>query len=402
MIGSDMRNFRVCIVSTGLFLFLSFTACGESVSAEDKGLVDAVTGIITDLTQDPEVRLCSDPWTSLTFGVGYRGFSLFPGVETLVWFTLGGDLSSAGYYRYPDGREYTGGDYFIDPSKDPFYYYFNVHWSFGISQGILWNKQREKNLLEGYFFYRVHTEIPLIQTPSTKLIYRSGLPEADGRLLTYFIGGINYDSVYRRPGSRVREGVRVDLGGSWAPDYALNRADGIINYYGLHADFRLFLPYGEIVSKKGKNIFSVYHGFWLRGDYVFGPHIPLLVLQHFPGRDWKKGMGAEGVRGVDKNRFPAPLKVLASNEVRFQLPSLGISSLIPGLVLFFDAGYYRFTESALLEGPEAGVLLSTGGGVFFDLFGLGEIAFYAEYFINGTKVDGTKFTPFEFFFGLHF
>lgn len=400
----SFRRIWSCLVFCALFLpFPVFgTADDTAVDPENAGLITKVKGIIRDLTEDPVVRVCSDEWIGLTAGFGYRQFPLFPGVETLIWFTIGGDLSTAGYYRYPDGMEYTGGDYFIDPSEDPFYTQVNLHWAAGFSQGILWSERTKKNLLEAYLFYRIHIDLPLMQNPSSKLFYRAGIPEADGRLLTYFVAGVNYDSVYRRAGSRVRQGVRLDLGGSWAPDYPLNRSDGIINYYGFHGDLRLFVPFGEIVSKKNKNIFSVYYGFWLRGDYVFGPHIPLAVRQHFSGRYWKKGLGGEGVRGVDTSRFPAPFKVAVSNELRFHLPALGHPALLPGMVLFFDAGYYRFPESAVLEGPDAGVLLSTGGGVFFDLFGLGEVAFYAEYFINGTKVDGTKFTPFEFFFGLHF
>ena len=106
------------------------------------------------------------------------------------------------------------------------------------------------------------------------------------------------------------------------------------------------------------------------------------------------------VRGTDPARYPAPLKIGGSTELLFHLPSPGFRRLVPGALLFFDAGYYRFFDDESF-GSGGGLLLSTGGGLFIDMFGMFELVFTMDYFLNGENIDGTRFTPLDFSMGLN-
>ena len=393
------------MTSRSLLIVLLFALPLAAVHAEEPG-----GGFVTEVRRSIDaaenlengvVRV--EPWAFVSIAFGYSGFSLFPGLETVLWYTFGGDLDSAGYYRLPDGTMYSGADPEVDPESDIFYYFVRSQFSLGVSQGILPGTQKNRNLLEWYFFTRFQSDSYFFQRGEREnhLLLRSSLPEKDGIALIYCITGFNLSTERRQKESRVRTGFTADLCGSAAPGTGLNVVGGQrYSYGGVHLDLRGFLPYVEIVSDRGLNIFSVYQGWWLRGDYVFGEYIPLQVLQNVTGRMWNEGLGG-AVRGADTNRYPAPLKIIASTDLRFNLPALGVRSLLPGAVLFFDAGYYRFFEEVRGE-DEAGILLSAGGGLFIDVFGIGEIVAQAAFLCNSTNIDGSRFTPFDLTLNLHF
>jgi hypothetical protein len=83
--------------------------------------------------------------------------------------------------------------------------------------------------------------------------------------------------------------------------------------------------------------------------------------------------------------------------VRGNLPAIIREDLVPGVLFYFDSGYYNN-----LDGKFSGPLFSTGIGVFLDLFGLGELVVYSQYVINKQNVDGSHFTPANIDFGFHF
>jgi hypothetical protein len=91
------------------------------------------------------------------------------------------------------------------------------------------------------------------------------------------------------------------------------------------------------------------------------------------------------------------LKLAGSIEVRSCFPSLIWEKLVPGVITYLDTGVYLEAN-----GERSGVLVSTGLGMFIDFFGMGTLAAYTQYYINGANVDGTKFTPLKLKFGFHF
>jgi hypothetical protein len=374
------------------FFLILIILCGTAAGVSAGPLRDAVEA--AESMENGKIRF--EPWAFVNIGFGYSGLSLFPGVDTVLWYTFGGDVDSAGFYQKPDGSVYSGADPGVDPETDLFYYFIRAQFSLGVSQGIIPG-------VEWYFFTRFQSDSYLFKNGARAdhLLTKSDLPEKEGIALIYCISGFNISTEVRHRESRVKEGITVDICGSAAPGTGLNTVNGTrYSYGGVHADIRGFLPYLEIVSPGGLNLFSIYQGWWLRGDYVFGEYIPLQVLQNVSGRMWKEGLGG-AVRGADTNRYPAPLKVIASTDLRFNLPAVGLPSFLPGAVLFFDAGYYRFfTEIA--GGDNAGMLLSAGGGIFIDLFGIGEIVAQSVYLINDTNTNGSRFTPLDIGLNLHF
>ena len=92
--------------------------------------------------------------TGADFTVGYKGLSIFPGVETKFQITAGGGYDSLNLYRDTDGTPSLPGS--LDPEWE-----FNsilLEWEPGIRQGIVWSDRLQRNLLEGFLFYRGHLD----------------------------------------------------------------------------------------------------------------------------------------------------------------------------------------------------------------------------------------------------
>lgn len=390
-------------ILTGIVLFILAAAAAEGETEKTGNIVGEIRSTIDAVENLENGKLGFAAWSGMNLETGYSGYSPFRNVDTVFWFTFGLDIDSAGYYRLPDNSIYSGSDPAVDPETDPFYIFLRPQVSLGLSQGILPGGSPGRDLLQWYAFARFFDDQYFYKSAdsSESLILQSGLPERNGTALLYFISGFNLSTLERNNSSRTLKGFTADIcvSGTPAAISGVVAEDGYA-YAGVHADVRGFITYVEIVSDKGLNLFSLYQGWWFRADYVFGPHIPLQVLQNASGRMWEEGLGG-AVRGVETNRFPAPLKIIASTDLRCNFPSIGVRSLLPGAVLFFDAGYYRYFEEQI-NGGEAGILLSTGGGVFIDVFGMFELVIQATYLINGTLIDGTRFVPFDFEFNLHF
>jgi hypothetical protein len=157
-----------------------------------------------------------------------------------------------------------------------------------------------------------------------------------------------------------------------------------------------FFPFFGVVDEEGRHRFSCYGGARVAFDYLAGNKLPLHVLQSFGGRYPETGLGG-AVRGSDPGRYGTRVKVVGNLELRGNLPSILWEDLVPGVLLYFDAGYYNDLDERF-----SGPLFSTGVGVFLDLFGLGELVVYSQCVINKKNVDGSHFTPVNINFGFHF
>jgi hypothetical protein len=85
------------------------------------------------------------------------------------------------------------------------------------------------------------------------------------------------------------------------------------------------------------------------------------------------------------------------------LPAIVLPGLIPGLLVYTDAGYYNDMDSFSPDPAEAeGKLLTSGLGVYLDVLEIAEFVFYTNYLWTPARIDGTSWVPFSLGFGFHF
>ena len=131
----------------------------------------------------------------------------------------------------------------------------------------------------------------------------------------------------------------------------------------------------------------MYAGDFVSVDWVTGDAVPLNVRQSFGGRSPRTGLGG-AVRGVDSGSLDGYFKAVNNLEVRLLGPALFLPTIVPGLVVYLDAGLF---SSAGCPRPEAwGFVASTGAGVFVDLFGFAQLTLYVHYRLVGENADGSR------------
>ncbi len=364
----------------------------------------------------PDLRI----W-GLDIDVGYRGVRFFAGVDTILWVSAGGGYERKTFFHNPDGTIYNGGDPQIDPEKDPFFYRANVQWAAGISQGIISrgllpqrllplglspsepsltreNARKGENVLEAFIFYKGRFDMHLHDRENPdQLIFRSQtIEDKDGVFQNSFLGGFTLDNIKEHRRSKVKEGYFAEISGEWGPEWFGNNIFGKADFMRFNLSMKGFIPLLDLYPENFMNILSIYAGAFISLDYFSGNSVPLNVRQTLGGRDPRTGLGG-AVRGIDDGRFDAPFKVVGNLELRVNLPALIWKDLVPGLLLYFDSGYYNE-----LNGSVLGFLFSAGGGLYLDFFNISELIVYTQYFLNGTNVNEKSFTPFRLGFGFHF
>ncbi len=354
----------------------------------------------SDFILEPDVH-----WIGATLNLGFRGIEIIPGRDTIFWASLGGEVDRRGYYFLPDGTPYTGGtsvegetgeEYEVDPATDVLFWRGIVRWRMGLAQGLVWNPMQDRNWLEAYAFYTGYYEGYFQNEDADQLLFRSDLPEKGGMFQNSILSGLTIDTVRRDEKDKTYEGYYFGASVEWAPEWFGNDIIGTADYVRINSTIKSFVPIFSTVSDTGKHLFSSYIGLFTAVDYLTGPSIPLHAQQTIGGRYPRVGTG-DAVRGVDVGRYSTPFKLVGNLEVRGNLPAFIWPELIPGVLLYFDSGFYHD-----IIGETYGVLLTTGIGVFMDLFGFGELVVYSQYYINGTNVDGNSITPLNFELGLHF
>jgi hypothetical protein len=335
-------------------------------------------------------------------GVGYTGFDLLEGRDTTLWLWAGGGWEQMPFYRDADGSlaaEYldvTSGSIVhglpagINASNDPFYQRAEGKWQLGIVQGLVAGEGDAPDRVVAFLYYRGRYDAHFTQGA---LIAGTlfAFPDQDGIFQNSLLAGVAYQGVTKNA-HKVKSGVAAEASVEWGPWYPAD-------FLRLNASARFFLPLFDAMPDRDRNVFSIYAGDFIAADWITGDAVPLNVRQSFGGRSPRLGLGG-AVRGVDSGSLDTNFKLVNNLEVRVLGPALFMPDIVPGLVVYLDAGFF---DSAGSPGPAArGFVASTGAGVFVDLFGFAQLTGYLHYRLVGVNANGSALTPLSVDFGLKF
>jgi hypothetical protein len=381
--GAQMTSIRA--FSTRFLFVLAavfFTAVGRGEAAGQEGRFPFVFDIV------PVIWGCD-------VGIGYRGWSALSGLDTILWVYAGGGYEQMTYQRLPDGTLITGkAPAWVAPGTDPFYNRWSGRWQLGIAQGISWNPRIEANLLETFLFYRGRLDSNQ-QSGGSQLLFLSTIPDRNGIFQNALLAGLKLNDLSLDPRTKMKKGVLAELSLEWGPAFFLNSFLGTSDYARANLTGRLFLPLFDVDPSGQMNLFAVSLSEFFAADYAFGANVPLNIRQTFGGLDPRVGLGL-AMRGVDMGSMDTNLKLVNNLELRATLPALWMRDLVPGVVAYFDAGYFNQIGEGF-PSPASGFLCSTGAGAFIDVFDITSLTGYVNYRLTGVNGDGSRLTfSFEF------
>jgi hypothetical protein len=337
-------------------------------------------------------------------GIGYRGLQLLPAADTTIWAYVGGGYEWMNYYRDSSGALIAPGALASGPlvGMDPTFVRIEGAWRLGIAQGFAWNERTKTNRVESFLFYR--GRINSNQQLPNELLSVANIPDRDGIFLNVLQAGFAYDDLVYDLRHKIKDGFSAEVSAEWGPSFFFNTLLGDSDFLRFNGTLRWFVPIYDIAPDRPTNLISFYFGEFLQVDYAMplsDAPVPLYVRQTFGGRSQNTGLGSS-VRGVDTGSLDTNLKAVNSVELRMNLPALWLRDLVPGLVAFWDIGYYdQMGETGVAAPAPAGVVTSTGLGVSIDLLDLGTVAAYVAYRLNGMNANASAWSfPIEF--GLHF
>ncbi len=318
-------------------------------------------------------------------GVGYRGFSLIPGTDTILWAYGGGGYQTQTYIRMPDGTLITGAaPGTVTVPADINYDRWSWRWQAGIEQGFLWNSRTQQNLLEAVLFYRGRYDSNVQASPS-QLIYQSASFDRFGLVGNAVIAGVIYDDLLFNPVNRTRNGIHAELTGEWGYPIFTGTVEGSFTYLRFNLTAKGFLPLFDAAPTAEMNVFSVCLCDFASVDYALGSSVPLHIRQTFGGMKPRTGLGG-ALRGIDSGSLDANLKAVNNLEVRAYLPALFIRDIVPGILVFCDAGAYAQLGEGVAS-PAYGFVAATGAGAFVDIFDFAQIVVYGCYRLTGVNAD---------------
>ncbi len=338
-----------------------------------------------------------DPWLAdvdlrligADVGVGYRGFQLFPNVDTVLWSYLGGGYEWQEYYRTPSGA-------LIGPgglgSANPGYMRIELLGRVGIAQGIVWNDDTMRNLLEVFVFFNSRYDTNQIAPGQT--LSDAMIDDRTGTFQNTLLGGLGLNGVHDDVDHKVRRGVSAELSAEWGPSWLFNTLIGSADFVRFNANTRIFLPFFDVAPDRPVNLLSAYLAENLSVDYAIGigAPVPLVIRQSFGGRRPQTGLGS-AVRGVAWGSYDTNLKAVNNLELRVNLPALVIPDVVPGLIAFFDAGYYdQLGEGGIVTPAPAGIVASTGLGAYLDFLDLVTAALYLDYRLDDVNPNGSHWS----------
>jgi hypothetical protein len=303
---------------------------------------------------------------------GWKGWDLFPGVDTVLWASAGGGWQASHYF---DGADDT-----LVPS-DPdarLYRNLNVDWRFGVAQGIVFNPAQNRNLVEFLLLYRGKFH---------HYVDDNGvLPaaERDGLLQHSLTAGLLFDNTLEHPGSLNWSGLYAVLSAELVPAWLGNTALGQSDFWRLSLGLTGYLPVLDTPAV------SIYLAERVMVDSLFGDRIPVSalgsigVLKKIPiGANPRRALGGT-LRGIYSNRYDGYVKLANNFDVRLHFPALTLFDLAtPVAVAYFDAGAYDRMSGRLRLDP---VYCATGLGI--GLYALGfDFLFYGTYFLNEGRLS---------------
>jgi hypothetical protein len=366
-------------------LILLVVACGAAYGQDGFPLVFDVSPVL---------------W-GLDLGVGYKGISFAPGMDTILWIYGGGAYEQMTYERLPDGTLISGqAPETIAPGEDPFYNRWSARWQLGIAQGIVWNPRVEANLLEAFLFYRGRADFNLRSpTNADQLLFLSSIPDRNGIFQNALLLGVKFNDLLFDPRHKTSHGVSGEVSAEWGPAFFFNTLFGSSDYLRFNVTARAFLPILDAAPERRANLFSVYLCDFLSADYVLGKSVPLNIRQTFGGLDPRTGLG-NALRGADAGSLDVNLKLVNNFEARANMPALWFEDLVPGVLVYWDAGWYDQVGEPIAA-PGNGFVTSVGAGVFLDVFDLTSLTGYLNYRLTGVNADGSRLT-FSFDFAAKF
>ncbi len=302
---------------------------------------------------------------------GWKGWDLFPGVDTVLWASAGGGWQASNYFSAPDDDTLVPAD-----PADARYQNLNLDWRFGAAQGILFNPAQDRNLVELLLLYRGKYHDYFDQNGAL-----SGLPEEDGLLQHSLLVGLLFDNTFRDGVSLNRRGIYGVLSAELAPRWLGNDALGLSDFWRLSL---VLTGYQPVLASPG---LSIYLAERLLLDRIFGRagEVPAQTLGSIGaltkvpiGSNPLRALGG-ALRGVYKNRYDGFAKLVANLDVRLHFPGLTVFKLAtPMAVAYFDAGVYDRMTGSLQLNP---IYCATGLGV--GLYALGfDFILYGTYFLN--------------------
>lgn len=321
------------------------------------------------------------------------------GVETSLTGSLGAAWETLGYYRRPDGSLFT----VSDPSgstDDAYFSNANVGWELGVQQGLLPRSDTTDDRAIAFAIYRGEWDHPFPE-PET-LFFDSGLDETSGALRGSILAGLAWSTVVTDRITRSRSGTLAEIALEWGPAFLHNELAGTADYTRTTLTARGYLPLLTLDPVDGRNRFSLYLAGAGVVDWATGPRIPFSIRSTTGGRSVRSAPGGS-VRGYESGRFDSTLKALANLELRAALPAIVLPGIVPGIVVYTDAGYYLDSaERSPVPGENSGVIASSGIGLSVDLFDAAVFVFYTNYLWTEGDLRTRSWVPFVLGFGFHF
>ena len=302
--------------------------------------------------------------------LGYTGFSLIERLDTILWASAGGGYQNAAFY--PADHDSPA------PDTDMGYINLNVDWRLGFSQGILYNPNQGRNLLDFTFLY-----VSRLEQYSQNEAIPAAYPDRDGIWLNTLVGGLVFDTVTFDKNLFVREGLYATVSTELAPHRLGNSVFGDSRYArftALAIGHKPLLALPDVSIAVAERL--VYDILWGEDSQVpigvrtrIGGLVKVPILKN-PGSH--RGLGG-ALRGVERDRFDGYIKLINNLDLRLHFPSLRLpGGAVPGLVFYLDAGAYDESSRRLQLPP---VYLSTGAGLTLNVLGYDLVA-YTNYFVN--------------------
>ena len=320
------------------------------------------------------------------FSLLYRAPRLIPGLDTIIENDFGAGYETDNYYRNPNGTPYSGPS---DKGSPVVFDRLEILEGLGVRQGILWDEARNRNLLEGFIFYRLHYDRNFTPSGANPLIFQSGRPDSTQILSNSIIAGLSASTLERDRVHKTWDGLYGEVSVQWGPGFFFNSI-GNTDFSRLNATFKGFRTLYAAPEQGDWNLFSIYAGDFVSIDYAGGGSMPFYVQESTGGLS-PRATTDDWVRGFESGAYDTQFKVVNNFDVRFQGPAMIWPSVVPGAYIFSDVGYYSGFSGDPSSTP-GGFLASAGIGGYVDVFDLGVVTGYVALPLYGHRVDGASWT----------
>jgi hypothetical protein len=313
--------------------------------------------------------------------LGWKGWDLVPGVDTVLWASVGGAWQNNLYFDDP-------GDELAPPLDTVSYGNWNTDWRFGVAQGIVFNPEQERNLVEFLLLYR--GKYHHYGDDNGVL---AGLPEQYGLLQHSLTAGLLFDNTAEDKPSLNTRGIYAALSAEFAPRWLGNDVLGLSDFWRLCLGVTGYQPVLDTPTV------SIYLADRVLFDWIFGEDVPVSTLgssgalSKVPiGANPRRALGG-AIRGIPGSRFDGYAKLINNFDVRLHFPAWTLfRTATPMVVAYFDAGVYDKMTGRLQFEP---VYCASGLGAGLYAWGFDFIV-YATYFLN------ERWLSWELGMGTHF